>query len=1442
MHGIKSFSCPRCKKKFSRKDNLARHSDKVHKKRKIDDEKDHGNEARKKQKADGQEEEDGTQKKKIRSVERPPSPPLVLPPPAACHPPPDEPPPPRDDQVDGPNGLMDGLTQECKECYKSNWKQIQSRHLAGKLRDVYTFRLDIKPVDEMVREIFAQQTSAFKINMSFGYILKNSETGEARYYYPSQNGYVFDSPSVIRNEEDLAGFMSKVADVDWQDYVRQQKPNSKWIVALTTNVAFTIYKLPEHPIGRGQQLPKWVVENRGLDALEADKNTGRLYKDNLCYFRCLGRYQGCNLKNLERKTKQLAEEYLATLDKLEDFQGVKLSDLYHLDEMFGMHTFVYCLQEDGTVQLIHRPAKILTQLEADNAMKINLCNGHFSYIKDMKKYAKSYQCSRCDKFFKRPWEHERHERTCEAKVKYMYPGGVYHPPKAIFEKIGEEGIPVPEELKYSKYRATYDIEVYYPKVELPENTSKLEWTAEHRLLSISVASNVPSFENPKCFVVAGEEMEHAQQLVGEFVNYLNEIAVKAYELEQKRYANLKSTILTSLTPDPPRASGCMEEAGEDAGLDDDSEEESEEEEETEKDREFIDDDNKEMGQEDHSFYRRINQELDETEVKEGRDESTHAPKRKRKTKAQALCDELDEHMSELPVIGFNSGKYDINVLKEVLIPHLVHHKGIQVTIKKHHTYLALKSGKLKFLDVSNFLAAGTSYSAFLKAYQCQGEKGFFPYEYVESIRQLEESQLPPREAFKSWLRNTELSKEDYAVCQRAWEEEGMETLRDFLKWYNKLDVEPFLEALEKMTQFWKTKGIDMLKQAISLPGLAFKFEMSFLKEQGVHLSSFHDEATYQLFRKNMVGGPAIIFKRYAEVNKTNIRNPEKTVKKIIGYDANGLYLWALCQPMPVGLYTLWRYPSHKSIKLEPTFPWRAADEWLSWVSRDIVNLRTRLNNTEKRLGDRQVPVDGYDASSNTPYEFMGCYWHGCVTCFNQDDPHPTRGETYAYWNKKTQEKLGYLEHIGYRTVVKWECEWRKEKRGNAEIEQYLNEQFPGRAQHWQKKSPEQVLQEVKEGKFFGAVEVDIDVPEEMRKKFEEMTPIFKNTEITRDVIGPHMRQFAEDHEIMSSPRRALIGSYKGEKILLATPLLKFYLEEGLKVTRVYQAIQWTSKSCFGPFGDFVSESRREADADPHQKILGETAKTVGNAGYGRFLMDVTRHQKVAYEEDEGKVTRAINSFFFRDLEELPAGVYEIKSAKKRIKCDLPIQIGYFVYQYAKLRMLEFYYRCIDKYLARENYEYLEMDTDSAYMSLAGDSIGELVKPELREEWERDKNNWFPREDTKEHAAYDKRTPGLFKVEWEGQGFVGLNSKTYCCWGEQGNKASCKGISKRLNDPQKEIYLRVLKTRESEEGENRGFRVVNNRVLTYSQHRSGFSYFYAKRKVLEDGISTVPLSI
>jgi hypothetical protein len=62
-----------------------------------------------------------------------------------------------------------------------------------------------------------------------------------------------------------------------------------------------------------------------------------------------------------------------------------------------------------------------------------------------------------------------------------------------------------------------------------------------------------------------------------------------------------------------------------------------------------------------------------------------------------------------------------------------------------------------------------------------------------------------------------------------------------------------------------------------------------------------------------------------------------------------------------------------------------------------------------------------------------------------------------------------------------------------------------------------------------------------------------------------------------------------------------------------------------------------------------------------------------------------------------------------------------------------------------------MDTDTAYIAFSADTLEEVIKPNLRQLYDIGKKSWFPRTDTPEHTAYDKRTPGLFKKEYSGDG-------------------------------------------------------------------------------------------
>ena len=93
-------------------------------------------------------------------------------------------------------------------------------------------------------------------------------------------------------------------------------------------------------------------------------------------------------------------------------------------------------------------------------------------------------------------------------------------------------------------------------------------------------------------------------------------------------------------------------------------------------------------------------------------------------------------------------------------------------------------------------------------------------------------------------------------------------------------------------------------------------------------------------------------------------------------------------------------------------------------------------------------------------------------------------------------------------------------------------------------------------------------------RFSEMTPLFKNATISADDIGDYMKRVLEESGEVFKERRNLIGSMFANKILLITPLLKWYLDNGLVVTKLHQFIQFNPLPCFKKFADNVSNDRR----------------------------------------------------------------------------------------------------------------------------------------------------------------------------------------------------------------------------------------------------------------------------
>ena len=118
-------------------------------------------------------------------------------------------------------------------------------------------------------------------------------------------------------------------------------------------------------------------------------------------------------------------------------------------------------------------------------------------------------------------------------------------------------------------------------------------------------------------------------------------------------------------------------------------------------------------------------------------------------------------------------------------------------------------------------------------------------------------------------------------------------------------------------------------------------------------------------------------------------------------------------------------------------------------------------------------------------------------------------------------------------------------------------------------------------------------------------------------------------------------------------------------------------------------------------------KSLGNSGYGKTVTNIDRHRNVQYCTKTG-TSSLINNKRFLQLEVVTDNAYEIEMSKGVVTYTLQLHIGFYVYQYAKLHMLQFYYDFVDRYVERPLFQYCEMGTESAYSALAGKSIDDLV--------------------------------------------------------------------------------------------------------------------------------------
>ena len=245
-------------------------------------------------------------------------------------------------------------------------------------------------------------------------------------------------------------------------------------------------------------------------------------------------------------------------------------------------------------------------------------------------------------------------------------------------------------------------------------------------MSVSIASNVPGFEGPYCFVSEGD----SRDMVLRMIKQLLAISDEAYHLTSERMPPYIEKLVT--------------------------------------------------------IIERHEKELETTPLE------ANTWKSRMMTLLQKAADRLETWMRSLPVVSFNGGRYDLQLIKPELgsiyaisdSKHAMSSNSsamaleertieelrdcLAYMIKKGNATTCLATRKLTFLDVCNYIAPGYSYTKYLDTYGCSqdGLKSHFPYEYETSLEVLNETCLPKYESFYSSLKSANTLEEGLGEAHR----------------------------------------------------------------------------------------------------------------------------------------------------------------------------------------------------------------------------------------------------------------------------------------------------------------------------------------------------------------------------------------------------------------------------------------------------------------------------------------------------------------------------------------------------------------------------------------------------------------------------------------------------------------------------------------------------
>ena len=173
------------------------------------------------------------------------------------------------------------LQQELSACqhFFDNTEMDNERH---RVINFKLAKLDPIEINEKLKEVFEKFNCAAKINLSLGFIFRNVDADEYRYFYAHENNTFFEKSHLLCSKGDVVSLQDRVEKMDFIETCAQERANTKWRCALTTNVTIFCALLGCLPA----VIPEQLLRRRDVNCLVTN-GYGETYKDYICMFRAV---------------------------------------------------------------------------------------------------------------------------------------------------------------------------------------------------------------------------------------------------------------------------------------------------------------------------------------------------------------------------------------------------------------------------------------------------------------------------------------------------------------------------------------------------------------------------------------------------------------------------------------------------------------------------------------------------------------------------------------------------------------------------------------------------------------------------------------------------------------------------------------------------------------------------------------------------------------------------------------------------------------------------------------------------------------------------------------------------------------------------------------------------------------------------------------------------